>query len=686
MNRNAGLPQNAPWASPAQLVSPRQVIQNPGVIGWTGIGLGVAGAAGGSWWLWRRHQAAKMLAETGVLINADCTKLAVANAETAQTFFRAFTDDYVAALGDPSSVEGVETLRLGAAYLEHVAPLCGITGGAYATAGTYAGVGGIDTWQKAALVGGLALLSSGRLKEDGRLSDAQFKVQAEYIQAFLLEYGVDDLAMVEQVFDMPETQVGLSGAGLSGAGRIGTRMPNRGKRKANGILGTGFLVLGALTAAGGGWAWWRNKTLNETCLGTRTWFAADMSLTPESQAALDGAIQAQIAQGNQDPFSIGNDAIVTLSGSPDCRMPKLIWGDLLRLRAHAVARATALLAMPRPTPEEIGWEITPDCMQLIVYDVVMAEAYLDAFIDGHEGFVAGMSWQPSALMLAVELLEIVAPQCGIQTSKTGAPTILGVDTQAKTVITAYFGFVITAGMREKGILTEAQEREQDEDIGAWAKENGVTDLLQAMGAVLVDKREKGRVPNVGASPWTWGILGLAAAAGAGYWLWRKRTPKQDYAGLPPPPTGQGPGGSGTGVPEWGTGQGPDPGVQGDEWGEPLENELVDNGSVSGAKAALWRVYLDNLGEFNRPYYWKVWRKGQYTEIGSYNTPAQAKQAAIDWILLPPVRAGITQQNPRATPRSFPMQVHFNPHGRGNVRVSTTNTLSKRMRARAANCY
>lgn len=148
------------------------------------------------------------------------------------------------------------------------------------------------------------------------------------------------------------------------------------------------------------------------------------------------------------------------------------------------------------------------------------------------------------------------------------------------------------------------------------------------------------------------------------------------------PGGEGPGGQGPGIFPGGGGQ---PGTgfgggqgsgggdeQADDWGEPLENQKVDNGSVGGSKAALWRVYLDNLNEWDRPYYFKVWKRGQYTELGSYDTPAQAKQAALAWIQSQPEQAGISG-NPRATPRSFPMQMQFN----GGKK------LTRRMRAR--NC-
>lgn len=609
--------------------------QNPGLLGWGAIGLGAAAAVGGGVWIWRRHQAAKLVAETGVLINSDCTKMTVSDAEKAQTYFRAFTDSYVAALSAPGGRLGtvpIETLIIAASYMNQVAPGCAVTV-------TEAGIGGIDTWQKAALVGGLAILASGRLRDDGRLNDARFREQAEAIQAFLLEHGVDDLEMVEQVFEMPEgTQtptdgVGGVGGGLGGGGQIGTRVANVG------VIGAGLLGLGVLAGAGGGYFWWRNKKLTTACMGSRTWFSADGSLDPQAEADVHMAVGNALASGIKDPVAAADAAIVSLSGNADCRMPRLIWGDLMRLRAYALGHAVTMSLSP--SPEQTGFTINADCTQGDAHDPEQVKRYLASFIDEHDFLQPGMTWEPSALQLSVELFERVAPQCGISISKVGSPTILGVDNWRKAALVGSMAFGLLAVMGEKGIMTQEAAVGQLTEILTWMSEHGL--------AVLND------VEKVWATPWQL-------------------------------PEGEGPGGQGTGFSPgggmpgtgFGGGQGTG-GDQGDDWGEPLENQKVDNGSVGGSRAALWRVYLDNLGEWDRPYYFKVWRRGQYVEIGSYDTPAQAKQAALAWIQSQPEQGGLAG-NPRATPRSFPMQVQFN---RGRTGPSRSRGLTRRMRAR--NC-
>jgi hypothetical protein len=162
-----------------------------------------------------------------------------------------------------------------------------------------------------------------------------------------------------------------------------------------------------------------------------------------------------------------------------------------------------------------------------------------------------------------------------------------------------FALAILIIMVEDGILSQTQANEQGEENNQWLEEHGVdsSNALQLANQVFED-------------------IG---------------------------PGGQGPGGGpGTG---FGGGQG-DPGPQGDEWGQSLENQLVDSGSISGENAALWRVYKDNLGDFERPFYFMVWRKGQYTKIGSYASAPAAKQAAIDLILAPPPQQGGIAGNPR----------------------------------------
>lgn len=77
----------------------------------------------------------------------------------------------------------------------------------------------------------------------------------------------------------------------------------------------------------------------------------------------------------------------------------------------------------------------------------------------------------------------------------------------------------------------------------------------------------------------------------------------------------------------------DPGLQPgevpvDDWGEPQQNDMMDNGSVGGPEGGLWRVYKDNTGQWQGLFYFKIWKKGAYNTGGPFNTGTDARAAAI----------------------------------------------------------
>ena len=350
MNPNDGLPQNAPWVPPQALVTSQQVLQNgggfasrrgqairsgshppqqnPSALQWAGIAAGTAALAGaGGYYLWQRHQQA----QTGVEVNADCTKLIVSDTALADAYMNALLERAMTEAGLVGMADGFPVpLDLGALYVELIAPHCGVKP-------TTEGIQGVDTWQKAAMVGGAALVFAGNMHDQGWSDDA-FRQSTEQISQWLIEHGIDDLTMIEDVYEMPSAPTpGQGGEGMQ------VRAPNMG------MLGWGLAGIGAAAAGGAGYLYWRNKKLNEACLSARTWFGPDGSITPEAEAVLDAALDVAIAEGATDAIAAADRAITTLSENQECRLPKLIWGDLLKVRAIATAKAAAMSAgEPRP--------------------------------------------------------------------------------------------------------------------------------------------------------------------------------------------------------------------------------------------------------------------------------------------------------------------------------------------------
>lgn len=202
----SGPPNCKVRCSPIPAPPPRR--NNPGPLVWAGLGLGAAALAGGGYYLWQRQQEMALATATGVSVNADCTLLTVTDPEVSMSYFNAFVDTFVDTFEEHAgSVYGVDVARVAVAYLQEVGPQCGVTIPDVL-------LEGVDTWQKAAMVGGLALLVLGKLHDDGRVTDAWFKEGTEEIQDFLFEHGIDDLAMIEQVFETPESGEAQAGDGL----------------------------------------------------------------------------------------------------------------------------------------------------------------------------------------------------------------------------------------------------------------------------------------------------------------------------------------------------------------------------------------------------------------------------------------------------------------------------------------
>ena len=878
MSQNPGLPQNAPWVPSSQLVSPYQVIANPpgrfaarrgrltrrGVrprlrggateqaagcpplppgcrqiygwprctvdcgpvpkdprlnnptpLVWAGIGLGAAALAGGGYYLWQRMQQAELAAATGITVDGDCTKLTVTNQETAMAHLKGFIDAAVAALGETP----ISTLVIGASYVEGVAPTCGVSV-------DDAGIQGVDTWQKAAMVGGMAILISGTLHDDGRMNDAVFKQQAGDVQAFLLEHGVDDLAMIEDVFEMPEgPDASQAAGGFGGGGVIGGRQANLGglalallggaagfvlgglvgtgvgagammpkvlqrkvhysdegwmfeqiiirlpwmpvdqdqyigvvmafppgteldtegfalnratnmverkafdseaealawvtelpmtggeDRQANlgglalallggaagfvlgGLVGTGVgagammpkvlhrkvhyaadewmyeqivihlpwmpvdqpqyigvvmvfppgteldaegfalnratnmverkafdsdaealawvtevpmtggedrqanlgglgvaaLGLGAAAAATGGYLWWRNREVAEACLGDAEWLEADGSLSETAEGQLEIAMQEALADGKQNAMDVADAAIIKVSGNPDCRLPNIIWGDLLRIRGSAIAMAVILIGGEElqpgtaegPGAAVTGIEANATCDQLVIHDRDLSEAYFDEWMV-EMGVMEGMTWVPNPVMMGAGFLQRVAPHCGVSVSEMGTPEILGVDTPQKAVMVGVFAITVSISLFDLGVITQDETNAQGAAIMEWLAQHGVDDMMAMADEVII----------------------VAGDSGFG-------THPSDTL---------------------------------DDWEEPLANQMVAKGSVGGDPGGMWRVYQDKVGEYQGGYYFKVWSKGDYAETGIFQTADAAEAAAIEHIISPPQQAGI-QQNP-----------------------------------------
>lgn len=359
-----------------------------------------------------------------------------------------------------------------------------------------------------------------------------------------------------------------------------------GRQPNMGIIGWGLLGAGTAAAGTGGYFAWRNRQLTKVCLGSRDWLTSDGMLTSEATQALTIAIQGAIASGEQNAIAAADTAIIALSMDPDCHLPVVIWGDLLKVRGRSIVLAAQLLEQ---AGVGAGLEVDATCTK-IVGDSEQAATSFGAFLGAQDFLKPGMEWSPSGLTLGVQYFERVAPHCGVGISKSGAPEIIGVDTWQKAAIVGTFALMAITGLQEHGIIDDQEAKEQMLELGEWLRAHD-TDLDQ-LGKV-----------------------------------WEAAQ------------TGPGIGGAQTdGTP------------QGDDWGEPTENAVVDKGTVGGSDGGLWRVYQDNRSEYDRPYYFKVWRKGQYTEIGSYQAIPEAKQAAIDWILEQPKQAGVSGNPNRARVR------------------------------------
>lgn len=585
---------------------------NPGPLAWAGIGLGVAALAGGGYYLWQRQQAAALAAATGVEVNADCTKMTVIDPDISLPYFNTFVDTTASQMG----AAAVDSLVVAAAYLQGVAPGCGVTV-------TEQGIEGVDTWQKAAMVGGLAILASGTLHDDGRMSDAQFREQAEAIQAFLLEHGIDDLAMVEEVFEMPETGDAQAGGGLGGGGTIAGRQANLG---ALGMVGMGVLGLGAAAAGTVGWLWHRNRKLTAACLGTLAWLEPDGSLSEGAEAQLQIAIEEALADGAPNAIEAADAAIVKVSENPDCRLPVLIWGDLLRVRGLAIAMAAHIGAFEdlQPPIEEgpgrgvTGLEADATCTQIVMHDPALSEAYFSEFMAEFPELQPGIDWVPNTIILGAQFLQRIAPHCGVYVQDEFMSEVIGVDTWQKAAMVGAFALLAAGTLHERGVLSDADFGQQTENIGEWLRAHGVDDLSMLQDVFAVPG-EPGEAPG--------------------------------RLARDPVPT--------------------------DEWGEPVTNEVVDEGSVGGEAGGRWRAYKDHVGEYGGQFYFVVWRAGEYTEQGPFATAAQAAEGAL--ALLSGQQAGIApKENPLARRGRLRNPSHkvMAMLGKGRLR--------KRMQARSQN--
>lgn len=622
MNENTGLPQNAPWVPSSDLVSPYQVLQNPqgfaarrggllrqggrprvqnlGALGWAGIGLGALALGGGGYHLWQRQQAAALAAATGVVVNADCTKLTVTDPEVSVPYLSAFIDTTVSQLG----AAPVDSLVAAAGYLQAVGPDCGVTV-------SEQGIEGVDTWQKAAMVGGIAMVISGTLHDDGRMTDAQFKDQAEAIQAFLLEYGVDDLTMVESVFEMPEIDGTQAGGGLGAGGTISGRVANVGVL---GVLGIGLLGLGLATAGAGGYLWHRNKKLNEACLGETKWLEPDGSLSEGAEAQLHTAILEAVADGAKNAIEAADEAIIKVSESADCRLVVLIWGDLLRVRVLAAAMAAHLGAfedLERPSGEGPGVGVTgleadDGCTSITMRDPARTEGYFSEFMAEFPELQPGIDWVPNTIILGAQFLQRIAPHCGVHVSQNGTPEIMGADTWQKAAMVGAFALVVAGTLHERGVLSDPDFASQTVNIGEWLRAHGVDDLSML--------EQVFKVPGA-------------------------------------------PGFQQKDVPT-------------DEWGQPVGDEVVDEGSVGGETGGRFRVYRDTTGEYGGQFYFVMWRAGHYTEQGPFGTVAAAREGALD--LLTGQQVGVAQN-----PVMFPFTTKSARHGRrGRLRNAARDVVSK----------
>lgn len=70
--------------------------------------------------------------------------------------------------------------------------------------------------------------------------------------------------------------------------------------------------------------------------------------------------------------------------------------------------------------------------------------------------------------------------------------------------------------------------------------------------------------------------------------------------------------------------------QTDEWGRPVEDEMVENGTYG---PYLWRTYKDNSGSFQGQWYYTTWRTqvGYEAPAGPFASPEQAKHAVLSYI-------------------------------------------------------
>ncbi len=68
----------------------------------------------------------------------------------------------------------------------------------------------------------------------------------------------------------------------------------------------------------------------------------------------------------------------------------------------------------------------------------------------------------------------------------------------------------------------------------------------------------------------------------------------------------------------------------DEWQEPTQNVMQENGTYG---PYLWRTYKDNVGRANYKYYYKTWRQGEglAPAMGPFETAPQAKDAVFAFI-------------------------------------------------------
>lgn len=264
------------------------------------------------------------------------------------------------------------------------------------------------------------------------------------------------------------------------AGPMGIAIPTIPRRQPNlGAVGAVLMMLGTAVAGTGGWAWWRNKQLNTACLGTRAWLKPDGKLTDDVSLELDAAIAAAIVAGKQTAVEIADSAIVQVSGDPDCRLPKVIWGELLQVRAHAVVKAALAIDAiggtnggEVPDPEVTGLLFDANCTTLTATSAELGHAYVSAFIDA-QGFAQNLTWTPNALMLAASLMQQIAPQCGVGVQAVGSPTIVGVNTWQKAVMVGSLALGLGFVMHEKKIITDEAMQQIADDIQQWFSEHDI---------------------------------------------------------------------------------------------------------------------------------------------------------------------------------------------------------------------